>query len=125
MANQYGDPNALSSTLGPGDVALAISYSGRRFERDADVFSIVRTNGCKLIAITSDESLRESMADISCLILLPTGESIRDKIATYYAQSAVRFALDCIYGECFARNYAANVERVSRYDDTRPGLNAG
>lgn len=101
MTNQYGDDIAMSTALGKDDVALAISYSRRQFSRLAYEIDIARSNGCKIIAVTSDAALRERMADVSSLLLCPMAESVRGKIATYYAQTCLRYALECLHGEVF------------------------
>ena len=83
---------------------------------------LARSNGCKIIAVTSDAALRERMADVSSLLLCPIAESARGKIATYYAQTCLRYALECLHGECFSLNYEKSVQQVTQYDDNRPGI---
>lgn len=119
VADQHGDPIALSNSLGPRDVAVVVTYSGRQLQRLSRELRLIRELGCRIIAITSDSGVRERMAGLDCLILCPVGESNTEKIATYYAQSCVRYVLNSIYGECFAQNFQANVEHLSSYDESR------
>ena len=53
------------------------------------------------------------------MLACPTGETNEGKIATYYAQSCIRFVLNCLYGECFAQNYQKNVEMQQYYASQR------
>lgn len=120
-ANQHGDSLAFSTTLGPADVAIVASYSGSLFDELEDEIDIVRQRGCKLIVISSDATIPQRFPGLSCFIQLPEGESIHHKIATYYAQTCIRYALECIYGECFSQNYRTNMDHIDTYDSHRGG----
>lgn len=59
--------------------------------------------------MTSNAAVRERICGLECLLLLPEGERSRGSVATYYSQACIRFALNCVYGECFAQNWQANI----------------
>lgn len=118
-ANQHGDSLALSTMLGPTDVAIVVSYSGSLLGELEDEIDIVRQRGCGLVVVSADATIPERLAGVSCFLQLPEGESIHHKIATYYAQTCIRYALDCVYGECFSLNYRKNMGRIDNYDSHR------
>lgn len=119
MANQHGDALAVSTVLGPGDVAILVTYSGALVKQFGEELRLVFERGIKAIAITSDESLRDKLAGIECMLTCATGETNQGKIATYYAQSCIRFILNCLYGECFSHNYQKNAEMQAYYAQVR------
>lgn len=114
-ANQHGDALAASASLGPKDLAVFVTYSGELADQMKHELRILGQRGCKTMVISSDASLCDRVAGLSCFVGLPTGESHNGKIATFFAQSCIRYALECIYGECFLRNYQSNFEHVKNY----------
>jgi DNA-binding MurR/RpiR family transcriptional regulator len=119
MANQHGDALAVSTVLGPGDVALLVSYSGSTIRHFSKELKLVFEHDIKAVAISSDVTLPDQFAGVECVLACPTGETNEGKIATYYAQSCIRFVLNCLYGECFAQNYQKNVEMQQYYASQR------
>lgn len=119
VANQHGDALAVSAALRPADVAVVVSYSGALLGQFAEELQLLRARGCKTIVLSADTTIPDAMMGLECFIALPAGESFHSKIATFYAQECIRFALNCIYGECFSQNYAGNVERMEHYDQHR------
>lgn len=118
-ANQHGDSLALSTMLGPTDVAIVVSYSGSLLGELEDEIGVVQQRGCGLVVVSADATIPERLAGVSCFLQLPEGESIHHKIATYYAQTCIRYALECVYGECFSLNYHKNLDRIDDYDSHR------
>jgi len=55
-----------------------------------------------IVAVNVDEA-------VECLLMLPEGETTRGSVATYYSQSCIRFALNCVYGDCFALGWEENM----------------
>lgn len=119
VANQHGDALAVSAALGPADVAVIVSYSGALLGQFAEEIALMRMRGCKTVVLSSDASIPSKMAGLECFVKLPEGESRSNKIATFYAQECIRFALNCIYGECFSQNYQRNLEHIENYDQHR------
>ena len=75
----------------------------------ANEIGLLRGRGCKAILVTANAGVRERIAGLECLLLLPEGETMRGSVATYYSQACIRFALNCVYGECFAQNWQENI----------------
>lgn len=82
-----------------------VTYSGGLVNKFAHEIQLLRSQGCKTILVTANAGVRESIAGLECLLLLPEGETTRGSVATYYSQSSIRFALDCVCGECFAQGW--------------------
>ena len=80
---------------------------------------VLREHRCKLIVISADQDIPNRIAGLDCFVCLPSGESLHGKIATFFAQTCIRYALDYIYGECFARNYSDNVTRMEEFASHR------
>ena len=108
--NLNGDSVVATQILGTTDVAVIATYSGGLLDKFANEIRILRSNGCKVILITANAAAASQLAGLDCLLLLPKGETTRGSVATYYSQSCLRFALNCIYGECFARGWKDNIE---------------
>lgn len=118
-ANQHGDSLAVTAGLGSRDLAVIVSYSDLQLSQLRKQLSILRERHCKLAVISADRDIPDRLAGLDCFIPLPSGESTEGKIATFFAQECIRYALESIYGECFARNYAASMRQVERYDASR------
>ncbi len=108
--NLNGDSLVATQILGPTDVAVIATYSGGFLDVFAREIRLLRSKGCKTILITSNAAAAKRIAGLECLLLLPEGETTRGSVATYYSQSCIRFALNCVYGECFAQNWKENME---------------
>ncbi|MDI9590393.1 MAG: MurR/RpiR family transcriptional regulator [Acidobacteriota bacterium] len=115
MGDQYGDYLVVSNTLGPQDVALIITYSGTLLRDIGSSLDVLRARGCKVILITANEQLEGQLAGTDCVILLPRSETRAGRIATYYSQASIRYVLNCIYGEVFARTWHESMEKRDRY----------
>ena len=118
-ANQHGDSLAVSTGLGPQDLAILVTYSGSLLNGMRHEIRVLREHRCKLVVISSDQDIPNCIAGIDCFVCLPSGESVHGKIATFFAQTCIRYVLDCIYGECFSRNYRDNVTRAEEFASHR------
>lgn len=118
-ANQHGDSLAVSTGLGPQDLAILVTYSGGLLGAMRNDIRVLREHRCKLIVISADQDTPNRIAGLDCFVGLPSGESVHGKIATFFAQTCIRYVLDCIYGECFARNYRDNVTRMEVFASHR------
>jgi hypothetical protein len=74
MANQHGDALAVSTVLGPGDVAIIVSYSGTLVNQFGTELKLVFERGIKAIAVTANERLGDQLAGIECMLTCSTGE---------------------------------------------------
>lgn len=72
------------------------------------VLEPMQARGVRTIIVTADEGLKKRMLSTDCLILLPKGESRADRLATFYSQTCVRYTLNCIYAEAYAKNHERN-----------------
>ncbi|MBP3893597.1 MAG: MurR/RpiR family transcriptional regulator [Atopobiaceae bacterium] len=118
-ANRHGDSLAVSTGLGPQDLAILVSYSGSLTGEMSTQLRLLKEHRCKLIVISSDQDIPDRVAGLDCFVALPSGESLHGKIATFFAQTCIRYVLDSIYGECFARNYQDNITRIEHFDKQR------
>lgn len=114
---QNGDDYIVSHILGSSDVAVVVTYSGMLFPLLSEPFKGLRSRGCKMIAITANESVEEYVPGVECVLTLPKGETRRGRIATYYSQACIRFVLNCIYGEIFTRNWQRSMAVNERYTE--------
>ena len=109
--NANGDSLVVSHTLGLHDLAIVVSYSGNLVEYGdlAENLQFIRSRGCKMVLVTANAQSAERIAGLECLVLLPGDETDRGSVATYYSQSCIRYALNCIYGECFAQDWKGSM----------------
>lgn len=119
-----GDYGVLERTLDARDVALIITYSGRLVQDNEQTFAVLRANACKVILITADASLAERMLGCDCLLQLPKGETVNGRLATFFSQECIRYALNCIYGQAYAADYERNMERWQMAQRMMGGLEA-
>jgi DNA-binding MurR/RpiR family transcriptional regulator len=105
-----GDSVVATQILGPSDVAVFATYSGGLLDKFANELKLLRSKGCKVILITSNAAAAKRIAGLECLLLLPEGETTRGSVATYYSQSCIRFALNCVYGDCFALGWEESMQ---------------
>lgn len=97
----------LVETLGPGDCALVVSYSGDNPSRPPMSQAVrLRERGASVVALTSlgDNCLRRT-ADVTFTIF--SQEHLYSKIATFSTEASIEFLLDTLYGCLFARDYDA------------------
>lgn len=118
-ANQHGDSLAVSTGLGPTDLAILVTYSGGLLSTMKSEIRVLREHRCKLIVISAAQDIPNRIAGLDCFVCLPSGESVHGKIATFFAQTCIQYVLDCIYGECFSRNYRDNVTRAEEFASHR------
>ena len=108
--NLNGDSVVATQILGPSDVAVIVSYTGGLLDKFSYEIQLLRGKGCKTVLVTANAAAARRIAGLECLLLLPEGETNRGSVATYYSQSCIRFALNCVYGECFAQDWHDSME---------------
>ena len=106
-AHQNGDIVTTTNLARPDDVGLVATYSGRLVDSLSMQLAILRRKGCKTIVITANDELASRFAGFDCAVVVPCRESMgnRDKVATFYSQTCIRYVLECVYGAVFARSY--------------------
>ncbi|MBR1828868.1 MAG: MurR/RpiR family transcriptional regulator [Atopobiaceae bacterium] len=104
------DVTTMTNIAHPDDVGLFVSYSGNLaydlgLQRDA-----LRRRHCKTIVVTANDELAGGVAGFDCAVLVPCRESTngREKVATFYSQTCMRYVLECIYGVVFAQSYQSS-----------------
>ena len=104
-------------------MALVITYTGTLLAEANDGIKLLLSRGCRVVVITANEQVGERLSGADCAILLPDMETRGGRIATYYSQECIRYVLNCIYGEIFARTWADSMEARERYKESAlPGL---
>ena len=105
--DRRGDASALNESLDHRDVALVVSYSGMldRNRNGGLGLDVLVRRGVQIVYLTANEEAPSRLGDVACTILLPQGESRTQRMATYYSQACIRYVLNCIYGELFARDW--------------------
>ena len=107
LANQFGESNSVARTARPGDVVIAVSYSGQILEDMHNVIPIYKERKCKLVLL----SAAKAPVGFNYSFRIPAKESGVGKVATFYSQSCFRFILECIYSEVFELDYESNQVR--------------
>lgn len=95
--------------LGPGDCAVAVSYSGDNPDRPPMAQARrLRERGVPVVALTSagDNDLRR-MADVTLTIF--SQEHLYSKIGTFSTEASISYLLDALYACFFARDYDAHL----------------
>ena len=113
--DQLGDNLVVANFLGPSDLAIFASYSGLTIEDRKRELAAMRSQGCKVIFITADETITSRFANPECLLLLPNAESRKERIATFYSQECFRFVLNSLYAEIFSLKWEDNMREQRRY----------
>ena len=108
-----GDLGVIAQMMDARDLVVIVSHSGALLNTYRRTFEMLRSRGCKMLLLTADTSIRQRMLGIECLVELPQGETRSDRLATFYSQACIRYALNCIYAEAFAANYRENVDNWS------------
>ena len=112
-----GDFGLMERMLDPRDLALVITYSGNVIDQNQRAFEAFKASTCKKVVITADATLRERLQRVDCMVMLPKGESFNGRLATFYSQECIRYALNCIYAETFAANYRQNLDNWFRSNE--------
>ena len=114
-AHQNGDIVTTTNIARSNDVGLFVSYSGRLIDSLAAQRDTLQRKGCRSIVITANDELAGKAHGFDCAIVVPCRESDsgRNKVATFYSQTCIRYVLECLYGTVFAMSYRENVMHKS------------
>lgn len=104
------DVTTMTNIARPDDVGLFVSYSGNLAYDLGMQRDVLRRKHCKTIMVTANDELAEGVAGFDCVVVVPCRESTngREKVATFYSQTCLRYVLECMYGIVFARSYQTN-----------------
>lgn len=109
---RYGESVANTYAVTKRDVALVVSYGFGIADRMPLETEVLRSRGCRVIAITS----RERPAGVDLAITFPHKEEASECVATFYSQQCIRFVLNCIYAAMYTRDFEANSQARSEYE---------
>lgn len=98
-----GERNQLANTLGRGDCAIIVTYSGEG--RDLHrVTQILNGNGVSLIVVTSNPT--SHIGELAKVILpLVNKEDTSLRLATFSSQFAIEYVLDVLYSCIFVSDF--------------------
>ena len=108
-ADQYHSKNASAYHATPDDLALFVTYSGRMVARHELQVDTLRQRGCKVAIVTANAELADRFRSFGLPLVVPCRESTYSKVATFYSQECLRYALECVYSVAFSRNYDQNI----------------
>ena len=103
----------VAQTLKPGDIVLAISYTGESGQRTPmKHLATIRAQGAGIVAITSEgENYLRDHADV--VLTIVSREALYAKIATFSTEASIMCLLDILYAGVFARDYRSNLASKS------------
>lgn len=99
-----------AETLGKGDCAIIISYSGNDVGRNPmHLLPVLKDHGVTMIGLTSmGDNLLRNYSDY--VLTIASQEKLYSKIGAFATESSTLFLLDTIFGCYFARHYEENLE---------------
>lgn len=114
MVNQYDESPTIAHAVRKNDVVMVVSYRSSRTDEMAEIMPILKGNGARLVLV----STVPKPVGFDLGIRIPARETVSGtgKIATYYSQTAIRFVLNCIYGEVFELTYEQSTSRKHAID---------
>lgn len=114
-ANEFDEELAVAHTLGPSDVALFVSYTGRVVNgvMKKKVLQVIKERGCRSVWVSS----APTPVGFDVCLRFPARESDAEKIATFYSQACIRYILDCVYGVIFAQDYDGHADDKAAIDE--------
>ena len=123
---ESGHYGIASSTMGPEDCVIVISYSGNNAEAEPmrHIPKLLERKAA-LIGITSEGEnyLRTS---IPCTLTISSRESLYSKISTFATEASITYLLNLLFSCYFARDYEANlgirIDTARRLEFDRHGL---
>lgn len=95
------------------DAALIISYSGTILQAIRTEIRMLKMKKVPIILIST-------LAEHPCtkyIIDLPDQEQVVGKAAGYYSQTAIRYVLNCLYGEIYSYDLQKNQEYKDKMDE--------
>ena len=101
-------------------IELARQVERRRMQALDVILPLLRKKGVRCVVVTANRSLAERLMPSDCALVLPEGESRKNRLASFYSESCIRYLLSCVYAEAFSQDYQRNVEaweRLVQYDD--------
>lgn len=106
---------AACQSVGAGDCAVAVSYSGETADRPPmSLLDGLRERGARIIALTGEgDNYLRAHADIVLTIL--SYENLYHKIAEYSTEASVKYLLDSLYAGLFLGDFEENYDTRLRF----------
>lgn len=122
-SDQYRFANEGAFHTSPDDLAIFVTYTGTLVEEYMSVqFATLRERRCKRAIVTSRACMAERFSGFDFPLIVPNRESRYGKISTFYSQTCLRYALDCVYSVAFTQNYASNLMDRELIERLEPGV---
>lgn len=116
----YRFKNATAYHATPDDLALVISYSGDLVGDLGLQLGTLAARGCQVAVVTANEAAARQVGVRALLLGVPWRENKYGKVATFYSQACLRYALDCVYSVAFSRNYQGNLHDKNQIEMLEP-----
>ena len=118
LGRYQGGAFYISGFMERGDVVLVASYGGRHLDQYEMALHTVAERGVTVVVLTANEDVRRVMPCAKLVLRLPQGETYPHNIATYYSQTCIRYALNCVYGEVLSRTWKESSMARQRQEET-------
>lgn len=121
-ADQYRFINEGAYHATPDDLALFVTYTGTLIDEHMRLqFETLRKRGCKIAIVTSMAKAADRFSGFDYPLIVPNREDRYGKISTFYSQTCLRYALDCVYSVAFCRDYSSNLVEREHIERLEPG----
>lgn len=109
---RYLESLPVTARVTSKDIAIVVSYTGYILAGMQREIQILKRNRTPIIVISSLKECPEA----NILITIPDRERSVGKVAGFYSQSAIRYVLNCIYGNIYAIDMKKNREYKDKGD---------
>ena len=106
-----GDWSTVASLIGPSDVVLVVTYSGYLLQDASMHATQLQRYGCKTILVTANADAAAQTSGFDHRIVIAGSERHLEGVSSFYSQTAIRYALDCLYGAVFSFSYRQSEQR--------------
>ncbi len=106
-----GDWSTVASLIRPSDVVLVVTYSGYLLGDASMHATQLQRHGCKTILITANAEAAFHAPGFDHRIAIAGSEKHLEGVSSFYSQTAIRYALDCLYGAVFSFSYRQSEQR--------------
>lgn len=105
---QSGEYGLRAISLGEKDCAIMISYSGNELINPGMQVKRLKSNGVKIIAITSEMD-NYLQRNANYLLKITSNEHLYTKITNYASETAINYVLDVLFSVIFQLHFDKNL----------------